>query len=40
MTYQKKKLKPSVADTLKKTEQGKNLIVCKDANDMFAKLGI
>ena len=35
-----KKLKPAVANVLKKSEQGKNLIVCKDADDMFKKLGI
>jgi hypothetical protein len=33
-------LKKSVMDTLKKTERGKELIVCEDANDMFNKLGI
>ncbi|MDR0866275.1 MAG: hypothetical protein LBO74_15280 [Candidatus Symbiothrix sp.] len=32
--------KKSVADTLKKTEQGKELVVCKNAEDMFNKLDI
>jgi hypothetical protein len=35
-----KKLKPAVSTALKQSEQGKNLIVCKDADDMFEKLGI
>ena len=35
-----KKLKPMVSNALKKSEQGKNLILCKDADDMFGKLGI
>jgi hypothetical protein len=33
-------LKKSVLDTLKKTERGEELIVCKNADDMFKKLGI
>jgi len=35
-----KKIKPVVANVLKKSEQGKDLIICKDADDMFKKLGI
>ncbi len=34
------KVKKNVAKTLKKTEQKKDLIPCKDADDMFNKLGI
>jgi len=35
-----KKVKPAVSNALKKSEQGKDLIICKDADDMFKKLGI
>ena len=35
-----KKLKRVVSNVLKKSEQGKDLIICKDADDMFKKLGI
>ena len=35
-----KKVKRVVSNALKKSEQGKDLIVCKDINDMFRKLGI
>jgi len=35
-----KKLKPAVSSALKKSDRGKDLIVCKDADDMFNKLGI
>ena len=35
-----KKVKPVVARALKKSEHGKELIICKDADDMFKKLGI
>ena len=31
---------PSVVETLKKSENNEDLIECKDANDMFNKLGI
>jgi hypothetical protein len=34
------KFKKSVANTLKKSEQGKELIECNNADDMFNKLGI
>jgi len=34
------KLKQVVSKTLRKSEQGKDLIKCKDAQDMFKKLGI
>jgi len=33
-------VKKSVAATLSKSEQGKDLIACENANDMFRKLGI
>lgn len=35
-----KKIKRAVSNTLKESEQGKDLIICKDADDMFRKLGI
>jgi len=35
-----KKLKHVVANALKKSEQGKDLIMCNNADDMFEKLGI
>jgi hypothetical protein len=34
-----KKVKRMVSKALKKSEQGKDLIICKDADDMFRKLG-
>jgi hypothetical protein len=33
-------LKKSVAVALKKSEEGKNLTICKSATDMFTQLGI
>ncbi|MDR3260974.1 MAG: hypothetical protein LBT78_03980 [Tannerella sp.] len=33
-------LKASVADTLRKTERGEELVVCENAEDMFNRLGI
>ncbi|MDR0694849.1 MAG: hypothetical protein LBF81_06090 [Prevotellaceae bacterium] len=33
-------LKKSVAIALKKSEQGKDLNICKSADDMFTQLGI
>ena len=35
-----KEVKRVVADALKKSEQGVDLTVCEDADDMFKKLGI
>jgi hypothetical protein len=35
-----KKFKKSVADILKKSEQGIDLVACRDAEDMFNQLGI
>ena len=32
--------KPTTKKTFDDTDQGHNLIICKDANDMFKKLGI
>jgi hypothetical protein len=32
--------KKSVADVLKKSEQGADLVECRDAEDMFHQLGI
>jgi hypothetical protein len=37
--YQKS-VKYEVAETLRKSEQGEDLIVCEDANDVFNRLGI
>ncbi len=36
----RKKMKQAVTNALKKSEQGEDLIECKDADDMFRKLGI
>jgi hypothetical protein len=33
-------LKVSVAETLNKAEQGEDLIICENAEEMFKKLGI
>ncbi|MDR1974100.1 MAG: hypothetical protein LBQ31_05435 [Bacteroidales bacterium] len=33
-------LKDVVVDTMRKTELGEDLTICKDAEDMFNKLGI
>jgi len=38
--YKKDTLKKSVINTLKKTEQGKELVVCKNVDEMFEQLGI
>lgn len=35
-----KKLKKAVSDALKKSEQGEDLVVCRNAEDMFTQLGI
>jgi hypothetical protein len=35
-----KKFKKAVSDALKKSEQGKDLVVCHDVEDMFTKLRI
>jgi hypothetical protein len=35
-----KQFKSAVSNALKKSEQGKDLVVCRNAEDMFAKLGI
>ena len=35
-----KKFKKTVSDTLKKSEQGEDLVVCRNAEDMFTQLGI
>jgi hypothetical protein len=35
-----KTLKPSVAKALRKSANGEGLVECKDADDMFQKLGL
>jgi hypothetical protein len=35
-----KQFKKVVSNALKKSEQGKDLVVCRNAEDMFTKLGI
>jgi hypothetical protein len=35
-----KNFKKSVADVLKKSEQGVDLVACRDAEDLFNQLGI
>jgi len=35
-----KQVKRAVSNVLKKSEEGKDLIICKNTDDMFEKLGI
>jgi hypothetical protein len=35
-----KQFKSAVSSALKKSEQGKDLLVCRNAEDMFTKLGL
>ena len=38
--HKKSTLKKSVINTLRKTEQGEDLVVCKNVDEMFEQLGI
>ena len=38
--HKKATLKKSVINTLRKTEQGKELVVCENIDEMFVQLGI